>query len=154
MNFRVCRDCGAEYRPEIVSCSDCGGALEDRYEDESGECAIPPLAEEPAQPALNANSIDLQPVFSSPAAADVEPQAERLGAARIPFAVRVNNQGFELVVRKDDVERAVDLLGLRVAEDAERGAETKCPACDALLLPGAVDCPDCGLAVGPLPEAS
>jgi hypothetical protein len=149
MNFRVCRDCGAEYRPEIARCSDCGGALEDRYEDESGESSIPPLADEPPAPTLNPESVELRPIFSSPAAADVEPMAERLGGARIPFAVRVNNQNFELVVNKDDIDRALDLLGLRT----EGGAEESCPACGVTLAPHAAECPDCGLAMAPPPEA-
>ena len=34
-HVRVCRDCGEEYRPEIVRCADCGGELEDRYEGEA-----------------------------------------------------------------------------------------------------------------------
>ena len=33
-HVRVCRECGEEYRPEIVRCADCGGELEDRYEGE------------------------------------------------------------------------------------------------------------------------
>ena len=36
-HVRVCRDCGEEYRPEIVRCADCGGELEDRYEGETDE---------------------------------------------------------------------------------------------------------------------
>ena len=73
MNFRVCGDCGAEYRPEIAVCSDCGGALEDRYEDESGESLT--STEKPPPPPLNAAAPDLRPLFCSSTAADLEPKA-------------------------------------------------------------------------------
>ena len=36
-HVRVCRDCGEEYRPEVVRCADCGGVLEYRFEGEPEE---------------------------------------------------------------------------------------------------------------------
>ena len=43
VHIRVCRECGEEYRPHIVSCADCGGELEDVYEDELGKHKVPTL---------------------------------------------------------------------------------------------------------------
>ena len=40
-HVRVCRECGEEYRPEVVRCADCGGELEDRFEGEGAESPPP-----------------------------------------------------------------------------------------------------------------
>ena len=47
-HVRVCRECGEEYRPEVVRCADCGGELEDRFEgEEEGRRPPGPGARQP-----------------------------------------------------------------------------------------------------------
>ena len=41
-HVRVCRECGEEYRPEIVRCADCGGELEDHYDGQGVASPAPP----------------------------------------------------------------------------------------------------------------
>ena len=59
-HVRVCRECGEEYRPEIVRCADCGGELEDRY-DGQGEASRRPTRRRrrrrrPSSPAIACSS--------------------------------------------------------------------------------------------------
>ena len=167
MHVRVCRDCGEEYRPEIVSCADCGGELEDRYEAESNEeqHSPPPPPETPAPPA--AELLGYRPVFVTGQAAALVPLAERLREAGIDFRLReapkeprASAASFSLLVRDEDAERALrelaPLLGEgdvaddmhAVESDFEGGAYRRCPACRTDLPAGALECPECGLALG------
>lgn len=151
MQIRVCRNCGEEYRPEVALCADCGGELEDRF-DEPG--AAPPM-EMPAQARLPFDG-NLRVVFSASRAADLEPLAQRLGEERVPFAVRGGVHAFDLMVPDGDVERALELLRATFAQqpDAQPGPveEGRCPACGVALASRSGDCPDCGLALSG-PEA-
>ncbi len=166
MHVRVCRDCGEEYRPEIVSCADCGGKLEDRYEEEQNEeRRSPPPAEAPAPPA--AETLGYRPVFVTGRAAALVPLAERLREAGIDFRLReapkeprASAASFSLLVRDEDAERALrelaPLLGEgdvaddmhAVESDFEGGAYRHCPACRTDLPAGALECRECGLALG------
>lgn len=164
MHVRVCRDCHEEYRPEIVVCADCGGVLEDRYDDERFglQSAAPPAPPEPADPE------DDIVVFGSDYAADVTPLADRLLAAGVEFRLRPRraadgsaSAGLELRVRAADHERALqELAPLLVSADLDPGlvgavagefdpatGYRRCPACGHELTAGAGECPDCGLAV-------
>lgn len=151
MHTRVCRNCGEEYRPEVVQCADCGGQLDDRF-DEPG--AAPPI-EVPAQARLPIDG-NLRVVFSASRAADLEPLAERLGEARVPFAVRGGVNAFDLMVPHGDVERALELVRAMLGHlpDPQPGFvdEGRCPACGAALTSRSGECPDCGLALSG-PEA-
>jgi len=56
---RVCRECGEEYRPDVLVCADCGGELEARRADE-------PLARPPAQEAAATGELEgYHPVFAT-----------------------------------------------------------------------------------------
>ena len=165
MHVRVCRDCGEEYRPEIVSCADCGGALEDRYEAEPNEERQSPPPEPPAPPA--AELVGYRPVFVTGQARALVPLAERLRAARIDFRLHESPKdpsasaaSFSLLVRDEEAGRALrelaPLLGESGAADGmhavesefEGGAYRRCPACRTDLSAGALECPECGLALG------
>ncbi len=150
MHVRVCPDCGEEFRPEIVRCSDCGATLVDHWQDEGGrggertepglEAEIPPSVQVPA---------DFRPVASAPSAAEIEPMARRLGEAGIAFAVTGSVHLFLLLVPEADVDRALALLA-----GPEQPAEpsTACPACGADAR-SAAECPECGLALSADPES-
>lgn len=165
MNVRVCRDCHEEYRPEIAVCADCGGVLEDRYDDEAfgrDRSAAPPAPTEPADPE------DDVVVFGSDYAADVTPLADRLLAAGIEFRLRPRRAsdgtaaaGLELRVRAADHERALEelspllasadldpsLVGAVASDFDPAAGYRRCPACGHELTAGTGECPDCGLAV-------
>ena len=151
MHVRVCTDCGEEYRPDILICADCGGALEDRFE-ETSTAGAP----EPEPPRISGPQHRL---YSATEAADLEPLARRLGAVGIPFAVRGAVHSYQLLVGEGDRDRAdealKDLLPAEIPEltagfDPERGY-ARCPACGTDLAQGATACPECGLVVGTEP---
>jgi RNA polymerase subunit RPABC4/transcription elongation factor Spt4 len=151
MHIRVCPECGEEYRPDVQVCAECGGVLEDQFEDEGAPAGL----ETPLPPSVPVAGPQ-RTVFSSSEAADLEPLAHRLGTSGIPFAVRGAINSFDLLVQAADVERALEALKdllpqedpqPRAAFDPERGYAS-CPACGTPLAPGAAACPECGLAIG------
>jgi hypothetical protein len=163
VHVRVCRECGEEYRPEITSCVDCGGELEDVYEDEDAPSS---LASAPAE----VESIDLsdhRTLFQTPRAVDLVPMAERLKEAEIPFHLVEETQGeaatarYALLVLEERVkpalERLADLLAPHAEADSVHALETsfesgryrQCPACGAEQGSGLAECSECGLALGP-----
>ncbi len=143
--MRVCRECGEEFRPEAVVCSDCGGALEDR--DDASPLAHP--TPQDAAP-LVATRPDLVTVAEGAEAGEVEPFARQLGEAGIAFAVSGAIHQFRVLVDPADAARAREALGLdAVPESVPLSA---CPACGAALPAGAGECPECGLGLsGPEP---
>jgi Double zinc ribbon len=165
-HVRVCRECGEEYRPEIVRCADCGGELEDVYED-AGRPSPPPPPREPVAPPPDLSNHRV--LFESARAADLVPFAERLREADLPFrlAERVPaGEGapvlYRLLVHDDDARAALDLLGPLLAPDVDGEAASaletsyeagrgyvQCPACGTRQISGAAECPECGLALGP-----
>jgi uncharacterized protein with PIN domain len=147
MHVRICRECGEEYRPEIAVCSDCGGALEDRYEriesspDGFDLRAALPVAEFSAGP--------LVPVATAGTASEIEPLGRRLGEAGIRFAVRGSIRSFELLVAADDHEPALALLEAGAGGDvASTEPIAACPACGTKLTQATIECPECGLGLG------
>ncbi len=128
IHVRVCRDCGEEYRPEIVRCADCGGVLDDRFEeDDEGR---PPFGWREAPEARPEDeAVDLsghRPVFLSNRAADLVPLAEALRAAGIAFhlveqpaEMEVRQASFSLLVREEDFARTQAALAPLIAPGAE-----------------------------------
>jgi hypothetical protein len=153
MHTRYCPSCDDEFRPDIVRCSDCGGELEDRYDDEEDageprEATPPPAPEAPPE--------EYRPVFGCMESATLKEAAGVLAAARVPFRATGCSTGFQLLVREADQSAAAAALQgregvLGVPDDAEPsvGAEGgACPACGASVPAAAVECPECGLVVG------
>jgi hypothetical protein len=70
-----------------------------------------------------------------------DPDRDEAAAAR---------RGYWLCVRAEDLHAALAALGLPPSgEPAPVGGEARpCPACETTVAAGAVECPDCGLAVG------
>jgi hypothetical protein len=162
VHVRVCRECGEEYRPEIVQCADCGGELEDVFVDEG---APPPRGAAPVEP----EPIDLSDhrvLFQTPRAPDLVPLAERLKGAEIAFHLVEEGVGegaarFSLLVHENDtkaaLEAAADLLAPHAETDSVQALETsyesgryvRCPACGAEQGSGLAECAECGLTLGP-----
>jgi hypothetical protein len=160
-HVRVCRECGEEYRPEIVRCADCGGELEDRYEGEGDEALPHPAPEQAAAAELAGYRV----LFMTPRAADLVPLAERLRErsatyrlAEQPAPTEGAPPRYALLVQDEDAAGALEALADLVAphEDAAgvHAVETRfhpergyvlCPACGAEAAPGAVECQECGL---------
>lgn len=165
MHVRVCPECGEEFRPEIVRCSDCGALLADRVVEEDG--ASPTAGNLHGQDGASAPGGPVPPVafvrlFRADRAAELEPLAERLGKAGVPYRVRTVQLSFELLIPEADREKAHALLGnalgpgLAAADDPPFDPESGyavCPACECRLAPRAEECPECGLAVGSGPDA-
>jgi hypothetical protein len=164
MNVRVCPECGEEFRPEIVHCSDCGALLVDHAAE---EVAPSPMAGSPTGQAHSPSDGAPAPVafarlVRADRAAAIEPLAERLGKAGVPFRVRTVSLSFELLVAEGDREEALSVLGDAArpenvsVDDAPfdpEGGYAACPACGSRLAPRAQECPECGLAVGGEPDA-
>jgi len=162
-HVRVCRECGEEYRPDIVRCADCGGELVDRFPGSEGEAPAAAVAE-PAAAELDGHRV----LFLTPRATDLVPLAERLREARIEYRLAEQSPAGEgaparyaLLVKDGAARDALVALADLVAphEDAEgvHALETRfeagrgyveCPACGAHVTPGAVECTECGLGLG------
>jgi len=154
VHVRVCPECGEEFRPEIVLCSDCGATLVDRWDEDEGasSSAAPPPTAEPHREEAPGTYVA---IYVSERAADLEPFAERLGMTGLPFQVKAAPGSFALLAREEDRERLAAALGdllanatLPSAKDEPFAGYARCPACDHELAAGATECPECGLAVG------
>lgn len=164
VHVRVCKECGEEYRPDIVSCADCGGELEDVFEDEG---APSPRRQEAAEPEVLDLS-DHRAVFQTSRATDLVPLAERLTESKIAFHLVEGGEAgarasYSLVVPEADVRAALQALADLVAPHAEgdevHALEThyeegrgyvQCPACGAQQGSGLAECAECGLILGPM----
>jgi hypothetical protein len=164
MHVRICRDCGEEYRPDVVRCADCGGELEDRREGEEAAAPAPARREQAAAAEL----LGYRALFMTPRAADLVPMAERLREARLDYRLAEQpgtGEGapprYALLVRDGDAasalrvladivaphEEAEDIHAVETRFDAEHGYR-ECPACGSRTAAGTVECPECGLGLG------
>lgn len=160
-HVRVCRECGEEYRPEIVRCADCGGELEDRRGDEP---ASEPAPAEPAEAEL----VGYRVLFMTARATELVPMADRLRERAIdcrlaeqPGAAKGAPPRYAILVREGDAkaalaavtdlvaphEDAADVHAVETHFDPEKGY-VQCPACGASPPTGAAECPECGLGLG------
>lgn len=147
MHVRVCVECGEEYRPEIVACADCGGRLEDRYDD--GDRTVAPAAEGAGSPS-HPEAEFTETVLRGEKVTDLTPEADLLVEGGIPFRLRPAPEGgYRLLVPAAERDRALAALGL-LADGSPRSAD--CPACGTTVPAAADECPECGLAVGDEPE--
>ena len=159
---RVCRDCGEEYRPDILRCADCGGELEDVFPGTEQEAVAAP------QPAPGADLAGFQVLFQTSRATELVPMVERLReqgiASRLaeqPGNVEGAPPRFVLLVPESESRRALaavtdlvaphsdaaDVHAVEARFDSERGY-LQCPACGAEPPAGASECPECGLGLG------
>jgi hypothetical protein len=160
MHTRYCVDCEQEFRPEIFRCSDCGGDLEDRYEEEDGE-GISAARDGDAAPEVPAPPHDDQPVFDQPvfntlSSSALKEAAECLANAAVRFRATGYRSGFQLFVRSEELSAArAALEGREGTITVNEGSEAcvgfeggVCPACGAEVPAGVLECPGCTLVVG------
>jgi hypothetical protein len=153
MHTRYCVNCEQEFRPEILRCSDCGGDLEDRYEEEDGEW---PERANAGDPEVPEPLDDYKPVFACLDSASLKQAADCLAAAGVPFRASGSSTGFRLLVRKADESAAGAALQgregtLAVVDDSQPSVSPEggpCPACGATVPAGVLECPECALVVG------
>ena len=116
VHVRVCVDCHEEYRPEIARCADCGGVLQDRYDDDEGQetaSTFTPPRVEPGQPEEDGHAI-----ATSDHARQLVPLADRLLEAGLEFRIVPRGMG------REEPPRGFEL---RVA-DADRSAAIRAVA--------------------------
>lgn len=155
MHTRYCPSCEEEFRPDILRCSDCGGDLEDRYEEDDGEGSRAEKAET-AAPDLPEPPVEYHPIFACRDSQSLKEAAGCLAAASIPFRATGSGSGFQLHVRAQDEPTALVALrgreGTAGPDDESQpfvGAEGGvCPACGANVPAGVLECPGCALVVG------
>jgi Double zinc ribbon len=157
MHTRYCPTCEDEFRPDIQRCSDCGGELVDRYDDEDAPAAAAdaeaPLEVTPAPPAT---PDELRTVFTCLDAPSLKEAADRLHEAGLRFQATGSATGFRLLVRIPEAPAALEALRgleglMEAAHDAEpsvSGEGGPCPACSTTVPAEALECPACGLVVG------
>jgi hypothetical protein len=169
MHVRVCRQCDEEYRPEIAVCADCGAELVDADDEGApASAAAGHAATEGVEPE--------QPLYAAGSPRDLTALADELVRAGLPFRLASaaerdpDRRGYDLRVPLSAVEAAQRVLAPLVAADLGRlyveipvlvglpevddEAEplSSCPACETPLAEEALECPACGLAVGPVDE--
>jgi uncharacterized OB-fold protein len=164
VDYRICRDCGEEFRPEIERCSDCGGELVSAHETEAGQVVAAGPVEEPASVE---DLADFRPLFVGAQAANLVPLAEALKADQIAFRLAEEvvdpdrgTASFSLLVRESDRVRALKALAPLLGEETgaarleaveshfeESGRYSRCPACDTAVADSASECPECGLVI-------
>ena len=161
-HVRICRDCGEEYRPDVVRCADCGGELEDRFEGQEEPPAPGAATGEPAP-----STPPVRALFVTSHAADLVPMAERLREAEIEYRLaeapgRVEGapSRYGLFVSEEDADDALKALAdvdahgsAEAAQSVEAGFDKEqgyleCPACGTRTSAGTGECPECGLALG------
>jgi hypothetical protein len=114
MHVRVCRDCGEEYRPDILVCADCGGVLEDVTDADARPSGGRASASEPLPPQDLSGH---RSVFQTREPRDLRAAAEALRDALLAFNVvetRAPNEERRAVlsihVREEDVSSALRVL--------------------------------------------
>jgi hypothetical protein len=162
---RYCPRCRVDYRPEIVTCADCGGELVTQFEDEAPFAGPDAEIEGPLNPP-DPPPGDYRSIYSSGRIGDLEPLVEALTARAIPFRIHVTTLAggdvprsrFDLSVREEERAEALrEVAPFLAAEadpdalasvdrdfDAQRGY-ARCPACSTTLAQGATECTECGL---------
>jgi len=151
---RYCPNCDDEFRPDIVRCSDCGGELVDRDDEDAMTDAAEPDPGE-AEPELPAG--ELRSVFTCVDATSLKEAAALLGGAGIPFRATGDATGFRVLVLPAYQSAALSVLhgsepDAAEADAAEQGQGGPCPACGVAVPAGAAECPECGLALAGEPE--
>ena len=173
MRVRVCAECGEEFRPDVVQCSDCGGPLVDQWDGdaEEGEGAEPspdPGGRRAATAFAPPAEPETRPLAWAQQARELVPAADLLRAASLAFHIKPRQvegeerpRGYELRVRDADRDAArvalasvagadsgITLLEAHAADVDPDAHRVQCPACETEVAAGTTECPGCGLGLG------
>ncbi len=167
MHVRYCPACRCDYRPDIVTCADCGALLEDRDDEQDLPDAPQPEADQEQEEEAPAPIPDgFEPLLRSDYVRDLTPFADRLIEVGIECRVREarfvrHGNEYSLLVHERDRKRALEaaaplaegsavtLIGAVEDGSFEPGrGYLRCPACSTELPPGAIVCPECELEIG------
>lgn len=147
-HYRYCVECEEEFRPGIVTCSDCGGPLVDRYE---GMAPPEPAEEDPRSRPGAVDPATAATLAVADDGAEAGALARALAEAGIPYVVQPvgYGAGFKVLVPEErlDDARAHLPASRRPAPDDfhhEKGY-AECPACGRAGVGGLAECPECGL---------
>ncbi len=175
-DYKVCPQCGGEFRMEIERCADCGVDLvkpgeEAAGEDDPGSEEVPeefPEEEEPEQKA---------PTFPDPPRHEIPASDDLVCLCCGPFPVlaglsaklddagirhRMERGPYErsstsacLYLRLEDCDAAERLWDEARTADEDLAADQRiCPACGTSLPLGASDCPECDLSFDVVSEVT
>ena len=145
--IRRCPDCGEEFQPHVVQCSDCGAPLESVFEGD-------PLLEQRAEATGAAPApAELALLVRGLTPGEADQAAQHLAAAGIPIRLALDRDGLRLGVAREQLVPARSILGragvLPEQPDAAEGAVAEeggpCPACGDHVAPGTAECAGCGL---------
>lgn len=145
---RRCPECGEEFQPHVVNCSDCGVPLEDAIEGQ-------PLAPR-EHAAVAEDEGPYVPIVGIVGTEDALDGGKALAVASLRFRLLPlpHHAGLKLEVHEQDARAAIAVLleaGLLPPIDdsppvGEEGGP--CPACGTHVAPGTLECPECGLVLG------
>jgi hypothetical protein len=160
VHVRHCPACRTDYRPDIVTCADCGALLADR-DDELELPPEPALAPDAVPDNLPPLPEGFQPLVRASNVWDLTPLADRLVEEGIECRMREvrpsRRPAYEVLVHADDRAEALAVVAPLAAEhgchlhaDNEEAADpassySHCPSCGAALPAGACVCPECEL---------
>jgi hypothetical protein len=154
-DFKVCPECGGEFRRDIERCADCGVGLVEpsavpAIEAEQTLEEVEVRAEFPGPPLHQISSSDDLVCFFCGPFNVLAGLSAALDAAAIGH--RIERGPYErsdthacLYLEAKDCERAERIAESPEATLEDGEAERKCPACGSALPPGAKECWGCGL---------
>ena len=159
-DFVVCSECGSEFQPHIKVCIDCGAATV------PPEAARARVRDRPAAGSPDADDEDKEDVAIRTDELEwIEDLQELFERHGISSRIRpVDSSGrpqkywqarYTILVAEEDALRAFaldrELLRQRLGDEGDElvdiPAPGTCPSCHAQPPAGAVECPDCGLAL-------
>jgi len=158
-DFKVCPECGGEFRRDVERCVDCGvGLVEPSAAEASDEEEVPDdIAEEiavriefPDPPLHQIPASDDLVCFFCGAFNVLASLSAALDAAAIGH--RIERGPYErsdthacLYLEAKDCAAAERIADTPEAPQEDANADRKCPACNSALPPGAKECWGCGL---------
>jgi len=173
--YKVCPQCGGEFRPEIARCADCGVELVEPGEEETREGD--PSAEVPEEFLDKEEAEKEAPGFPEPPRHEIPASDDLVCLCCGPFSVlvslsakldssiighRIERGPYErssthacLYLRPEDCVAAERIWDAESRADKDFAADVRtCPACGMSLPRNASGCPECDLSFEVMPEVS
>ncbi len=152
--MKICPDCLYDYQPHVENCANCGAILltqeeHSRRQEERDRCAEQPLEDPVAVREGEVRWIgELYHVLIDsgiPSRMHSDPGCSKgcRGTACLLLVSRRDAPGAHRRIEEYFAEKHPEARASQ-----ELMSEGKCPACGHAMDPSAVECPDCGLALG------